>query len=132
MKHFFVEWPQVKKAWAWWHSPAVVKMRAEGIGSPVVYTLDEPLELEGAAQWEGIRKEIDVAGGLYEDVKFVDPANWGSSQAGAYAIAGTPGTWDQGGNAPVKIGELMNGEISVQDFLDWAQANFEASYDFPD
>ena len=123
------EFPQVKKAWAWWHSPAVVKMRAEGIGSPVVYTLDEPLELEGAAQWEGVRKDIDVAGGLFENTKFVDPANWGVAQAAAYRIPGTTDTFDQNGNAPAKIGELMTGAITVQDFLDWAQANYEASYD---
>lgn len=125
------EFPQVKQAWAWWHSPDVVKMRAESIGSPVVYTLDEPLELEGAAQWEGVRKEIDVPGGLWENTKFVDPAAWGQNAASAYAIAGSTDTWDQNGNAPAKIGELMTGEISVQEFLDWAQANFEASYELP-
>jgi ABC-type glycerol-3-phosphate transport system substrate-binding protein len=126
------EWPQVKKAWAWWHSPDVVKMRAEGIGSPVVYTLDAPLELEGAAQWEGIRKEIDIPGGLYENVKYVDPSNWAETKAGRYAVPGSTNTWDHNGNAPAKIGELMTGKITVQDLLDWAQANFEASYDFPD
>ena len=125
------EFPQVKQAWAWWHSPDVVKMRAEGIGSPVVYRLDEPLELEGVAQWEGVRKEIDVAGGLYENVKFVDPANWAETKAGAYAVPGSTNTWDHNGNAAAKVGELMTGEITVQDFLDWAQANFEASYNFP-
>jgi hypothetical protein len=126
------EWPQVKKAWAWWHSPDVVKMRAEGIGSPVVYTLDAPLELEGAAQWEGIRKEIDIPGGLYENVKYVDPSNWAETKAGRYAVPGSTNTWDHNGNAPAKIGELMTGKMTVQDLLDWAQANFEASYDFPD
>jgi ABC-type glycerol-3-phosphate transport system substrate-binding protein len=126
------EFPQVKKAWAWWHSPDVVKMRAEGIGSPVVYTLDEPLELEGAAQWEGVRKDIDVPGGAFENTQFIDPANWAETQAGAYAVPGSTNTWDHNGNASTKIGELMTGDISVQDFLDWAQANFEASYDFPE
>ena len=123
------EWPQVKKAWAWWHSPAAVKMRGEGIGSPVVYKLDEPLQLEGAAQWEAVRKDIDVPGGLFEDVKFVDPANWGFSQASAYRIPGSPDTFDQNGNAPAKVGELLTNKITVQDLLDWAQGNYEASYD---
>ncbi|HML20892.1 MAG TPA: ABC transporter substrate-binding protein [Aggregatilinea sp.] len=126
------EWPQVKKAWAWWHSPAVVKMRAEGIGSPVVYTLDEPLELEGAAQWEGVRKDIDIPGGVFENTKFVDPANWAETQAGAYIIPGSTNTWDHNGNASAIFGELMEGKKSVQDVLDWAQANFEASYKFPE
>lgn len=123
------EWPEVKKAWAWWHSPKVVKMRAEGIGSPVVYRLDEPLELEGAPQWEGIRKDIDVPGGEFEQVKFVDPANWGVDKAQAYRLPGSPDTFDHNGSAPAKVGELMTGKITVQEFLDWAQANYEASYD---
>jgi hypothetical protein len=104
-------------------------MRGEGIGSPVTYKLDEPLVLEGAAQWEGFRKDVDVPGGAFEDVKFVDPANWGSELANAYALPGTPGVWDTNGTGPAKIGELLTGEITVQDFLDWAQANYEASYD---
>lgn len=126
------EWPQVRTAWAWWHSPAVVKMRAEGIGSPVVYRLDEPLELAGAAQWEGVRKEIDVAGGVFENVHFVDPAGWAEAQAGRYTVPGATGPWDHNGTASTKIGELMTGAITVQDFLDWAQANFEASYNLPE
>ncbi len=125
------EFPQVKKAWAWWHSPDVVKMRAESQGSPVVYKLDEPLDLKGAAQWEGVRKDIDVAGGAFENVKFVDPTKWAEPQAGAYAVPGSTNTWDHNGNASAKIGELMTGKITVQELLDWAQANFEASYKFP-
>jgi ABC-type glycerol-3-phosphate transport system substrate-binding protein len=126
------EFPQVKTAWAWWHSPKVVKMRGEALGSPVVYKLDEPLELEGAAQWDGVRKDIDVPGGVFENTHFVDPANWAEVQAGAYAVPGSTNTWDHNGNASAVIGELMTGKRSVQDILDWAQANFEASYNFPD
>jgi hypothetical protein len=126
------EFPQVKLAFAWWHSPEIVKLRAEGLGSPVVYTLDEPLNLEGAAQWEGVRKDIAIPGGAFENVQWVDPANWAETQAAAFALPGSTGTWDHNGSASSKIGELMNGAITVQDYLDWAQANFEASYELPE
>lgn len=123
------EFPQVKKAWAWWHSPAVVKMRAEAIGTPVVYKLDEPLELVGG-QWDGVRKEIDTVGGAFENTKWIDPSNWDEIKAGRFSVPGSTNTWDHNGNASAVIGDLMTGKMSVQEFLDWAQANFEASYNF--
>ena len=125
------EFPQVKLAWAWWHSPDVVKMRAEGVGTPVVYKLDEPLNLAGAPQWDGIRKEIDVPGGVFENTHFIDPTNWAETAAGRYAVPGSTNTWDHNGNASAVIGDLMTGKMTIQEFLDWAQANFEASYNFP-
>ena len=53
----------------------------------------------------------------------------GETQMGGKRIGGSPGVWDvESGNIASNWAELMNGAISVQDYLDLAQQNYEASY----
>lgn len=123
------EWEAIKTAFYWWFSPPVVKMNAEVAGRQVLYRLDEPLELTGP-QWVGILTDIGTSGGLWEDVQYVDASAWGEITAEAHRKGGAPGTWDWESNGLAEpIADLMTGKMTVQDVLDWAQANWEASYE---
>lgn len=125
------EWEQIKTAFYWMFSPPAVKMYAEVAGRDVLYELDEPLEITGP-QWLGVAKDIGTPGGLWEDAQYVDASRWGEIVAEAHRIGGSPGTWDYDGDGTGLANAmqgLMTGTMSVQDVLDWAQDNYEASYD---
>ena len=122
------EWPEVEKAFAWYHSPPIIKARLEILGQPGLYELDEPLELTGP-QWVGVVKEIATPGGFYEDVQYTSGV-WGELVAEPKRIGGTPGAFDWESGALVEpFSAVMKGEMTVQEILDWFQANWEQSYD---
>jgi ABC-type glycerol-3-phosphate transport system substrate-binding protein len=124
------EWEQVKAAYYWMFSPKAVKMYAEVAGRDVLYKLDEPLDIQGP-QWVGVAKEIGTKGGLWEQAKYVDASKWGEVSAEAHRIGGSPGTWDYDGDGTGlanAVQALMTGAKSVQQTLDWAQANYDKSY----
>ena len=120
--------PEIEKAFDWYHSPAVVKMRGEIWGTDVLYDLDEPLNLQGP-QWLGVVKDIGTPGGLWENVKYTKEM-WGDVAVAGKYKPGTPDAFDWVSGAFVQQWEgLMTGQKSVEDVLDWVQANFEASYE---
>lgn len=121
------EWPIIEKAYFWWYSPPVVKLRAEIQRQPTVYTLDEPLELEGG-QWDAILTEFYSPDGLYSDA-VVEATPTGELAAGRYQLEGGIYPFDEGGALPAMVGDLMQDKMTVQDLLDWAQGNWEESYD---
>jgi hypothetical protein len=121
------EFPQILHAFNWFHSPEVIKMRAEMHGRGVIYELDEPLDLAGP-QWEGIVKEFQP-GGFYEDVQVTTDV-WGSVWAAPDLKAGAPSEFDyEAGGLADEIRMLMMGEKDVQGVLDTFQKNYEESYD---
>jgi ABC-type glycerol-3-phosphate transport system substrate-binding protein len=122
------EYPEIQKAYNWWFSPPVVKMRAELQGSPVLFDLDEELELEGP-QWVGIRKEIDRPGGMFEQVKY-DVSEHGQNLIAKYQNEDAIGllNWAWAGEV---YGPLAEGEITVQDALDWMQKQRDQDYTLP-
>jgi len=123
------QWEAIKTAFYWMFSPPAVKMFAEVAGRDVLYKLDEPLELAGP-QWQGVVKDIDKPGGLWEDVHYIDASQWGEIVAEAHRIGGTEGAWGWESNALVEtLQGLLTGAMTVQDVLDLAQANWEASYE---
>ena len=123
------EWPEIEKAFAWYHSPKVVKMRLEILGVAGLYKMDELLDLTGP-QWVGVVKDIAQPGGLWEDVQYT-PGAWGETLAGPHYVPGTPAVWDWSSGALVEPwAEMMKGEMTIQELLDWAQENWEKSYDF--
>jgi hypothetical protein len=101
-------------------------MQAEIQGAPTIYILDEPLELSGG-QWDGIVKEFQ-GDGFYKDVVLESSAT-GELAATRFRLEGSPGAFAVGVGLAAKTGELVTGEISVQDMLDWIQSNWEQSYD---
>lgn len=121
------EWELVKELFIWWHSPEIVKLRAEAIGFMPALPSDPPAELTGG-QFAAITGQIEVPGGLFENVKWERTIS-GETQMGALRKGGSPGVWDvESGNIAKNWADLMTGSISVQDYLDMAQANYEASY----
>ena len=122
------EWEEIRKAFIWWSSPDVIKMRAEALGMMAMVEFDEPLELSGP-QWMGVVKEIAVPGGLWEDVPYPSEAV-GSQIVAGNRKAGSTGVWDWESGANVEDWTaLMTEEITVQDFLDNCQARWEESYE---
>jgi ABC-type glycerol-3-phosphate transport system substrate-binding protein len=122
------EYPEIQKAYNWWFSPAVVKMVAELWGSPVLYDLDEPLDLQGP-QWLAIRQGIGQPGGQYEDVQY-DTDEFGFNLVAKYqnedAILWTDWEWPGEVYKP-----LAQGEITVQEALDWFQKQIDLNYTIP-
>ncbi len=119
-------WDQIKDAYFWWFSPDVVKMRAEVLGRDVLYDLDEPLELTGP-QWKGLLQY--VGGDLWPDA-VMDLGPWGEIETLPYRIGGSPGPWDRGGGSfNSTYVDAIQGNITIQEALDAAQANWEASFE---
>ena len=122
------EWEEIRKAFIWWNSPEVIKMRAEALGQVALVEFDEPLELAGP-QWLGIVKEIAMPGGLWEDVQYpTEPV--GSQLVAGNRKAGSTGVYDWESGANVEDwAALMTEEMTVQGFLDNCQARWEESYE---
>jgi ABC-type glycerol-3-phosphate transport system substrate-binding protein len=121
------EWELVKELFTWWHSPEIIKLRAEAIGFVPAVQLDPPADIQGG-QYKAIISQIDNPEGLYPDVKWERSIS-GELQMGAQRKGGSPGTWDvESGNIATNWANLMTGQITVQDYLDLAQKNYDASY----
>lgn len=119
-------WDTTQKLFAWWHSPEIVKARAEIVGRNVLYELEEPLELD-APQWTGLLQHVGED--FFSHVR-IDDGPWGMGSATPYQIAGSPGPWDLGGGSYNEtFVAAITGEISVQEALDVAQANWDRSYE---
>ena len=103
-------------------------MVAELWGSPVLYDLDEPLDLQGP-QWLAIRQGIGQPGGQYEDVQY-DTDEFGFNLVAKYqnedAILWTDWEWPGEVYKP-----LAQGEITVQEALDWFQKQIDLNYTIP-
>ena len=90
--------------------------------------LDPPVKLS-SPQYLGILQEIDTPGGLYENVKY----EYGLP--GEFLVAGkrkrgSVGVWErESGNIAKIWADLMSGTTTIQETLDRAQANWEASYE---
>jgi len=120
------EWPQILDAYNWWFSPEVVKMRAEVHGTPLLYKLDEPLELQGP-QWLGIIKEFEP-GGLYENV-VIETSPTGSEAVAKYKKEGAGEFWDwQWNDVWAKV---VQDEMSVDDAVKWFHDQVAQDYDLP-
>jgi raffinose/stachyose/melibiose transport system substrate-binding protein len=122
------EWEAIKKLFIWWNSPDIVRMRCENIGQEAAMKLDPPPKLT-SPQYLSILKEIGTPGGLYENVKY----EYGLP--GEFLVAGkrkrgSVGVWErESGNIAKIWADLMSGTSTVQQVLDRAQANWEASYE---
>ena len=56
----------------------------------------------------------------------------GNLAASPYRLKGSKGVWDWESNGNNEVmADLLQGKITVQEALDKAQANWEASYDIP-
>ena len=119
-------WPLVQELFAWWHSPAVIKARAEIEGRGIAYKLDEPPRLENVPQYQGLLQYVGKD--FFSQVK-LDDGPWGMQAAEPYRLPGAPGVWDVGGGSynDTFVGAIT-GRISVQEALDIAQANWDRSY----
>ena len=121
------EWETCKDHYIWWNSPDIVKLRAEALGFMPGMKLDPPAELKGG-QWDAVTSQIEVAGGKYEACKWERTVS-GETQMGPKRIGGSPGTWDkESGNIAKNWADLMQEKITVQQYLDNAQKNYDISF----
>jgi len=119
-------WDTTKELFFFWFSPPIVKALAELEGRVPLYELDEPLELD-APQWNGLLQYVGKD--FFSHVK-IDQGPWGEQAAAPYAKSGAPGPWDRatGGYNETFIAAIK-GDISIQEALDIAQANWDKSYE---
>jgi ABC-type glycerol-3-phosphate transport system substrate-binding protein len=121
------EWDLVRELFIWWNSPDIIRLRAEAIGFVPAIKLDPPADIQGG-QYKAIISQIENPDGKYADVKWERSIS-GETQMGAKRKGGSPGTWDvESGNIATNWADLMTGKITVQDYLDLAQKNYDASY----
>ncbi|HUW09456.1 MAG TPA: ABC transporter substrate-binding protein [Anaerolineae bacterium] len=123
-------WAQTLVAWNWFWSPEAIPMKAQAEGRWPLYRLDEPLDLKGP-QFQKVLKEIGTEGGMWADAKW-EQGMTGNLAASPFRKKGSKGVWDWESNGNNQIfADLLQDKISVQDALDMAQANWEASYELP-
>jgi ABC-type glycerol-3-phosphate transport system substrate-binding protein len=121
------EWDTIRELFIWWHSPEIIRLRGEAIGFIPAVKLDPPADLQGP-QLVNTVLEIEKPGGTWENVKWERSVS-GETQMGSKRKGGSPGVWDvESGNIAKNWADLMTGAITVQEYLDMAQANYEASY----
>jgi len=121
------EWDTIRQLFIWWHSPEIIRLRGEAIGFIPAVRLDPPPDLQGP-QLVNTVLEIEKPGGVWENVTWERSVS-GETQMGAQRKGGSPGVWDvESGNIATNWADLMTGAITVQEYLDKAQANYEASY----
>jgi ABC-type glycerol-3-phosphate transport system substrate-binding protein len=121
------EWDTIRDFFIWFSSPDIVRLRSEALGFMPGMNLDPPANMKGG-QWDAILSQIEVPGGLFENVKWERSIS-GETQMNPQRKGGSPGVFDkESGNIATNWANLMTGQISVQDYLDIAQANYEVSY----
>jgi hypothetical protein len=115
------EWDEAVKAFQWWNSPEIVKLRAEAIG--FVPAMDVEYELETPQYVKFIKPFLD---GKFGPVKF-DGSLGGEISVGGKKKSGKPRVWEDNAVVPI-IGDYLSGKTSMADFMDRLQARYEASY----
>ena len=89
----------------------------------------DPPPVMNSPQYLGILKEIGTPGGAYEQVKY-ELGLPGDFMVVSKRQRGSVGVWEWEGANLAKIwADLMSGTTTVQQTLDRAQANWEASYE---
>ncbi len=120
------QWDETERAFSWWFSPEVIKMRAEVLGRAPLYDLDEPIDLTGP-QWVGFLQHVGTDFWPHTEL---DLGPWGEIETLPYRKGGSPGPWDRaGGSYNATYTDAIQGNIPIQEALDTAQANWEASFD---
>lgn len=122
------EYPEVQKAFNWWHSPPTIKLWAELLSLPLLYETDEPVELEGP-QWKGIVQEIGTPGGKFEEVVY-EVSEIGPNVVAQY-LKDDGLNWQRWEWGSELYGPLAQGEIDTQGALDWIQKRIDENYDIP-
>jgi ABC-type glycerol-3-phosphate transport system substrate-binding protein len=124
-------WDQTQVAWNWFWSPEAIPYKSQAEGRWPLYTLDEPLELQGP-QYVHVLSQIGTPGGLWADAQF-EQAQTGNIMASPYRLKGSKGVWDWESNGNNEVfADLLQKKITVQEALDIAQRNWEESFDIPE
>jgi hypothetical protein len=121
------EYDTIKKLFIWWNSPEIVKLRGEAIGFVPAMKIDPPPELQGP-QLVNTVLEIEKPGGKWENVKWERTIS-GELQMGGKRKGGSPGVFDvESGNIAKVWADVMTDKMTIKEYLDGLQKNYEASY----
>ncbi len=120
-------WAQTQVAFNWMFSPEAIPLRASAEGRAVTYQLDDLPDIAGP-QFQQVLSEVGTDGGKWADTSFSEDLT-GEVLAAPFREKGSIGVfdWEANGNNTV-MADLLAGSITVQDALDIAQKNWEASY----
>ena len=117
----------IKDFYIWWNSPDTVRHALRGVGLHAGHEARSAGRVKGG-QWDAVTSQIEVKGGKYEACKWERTVS-GETQMGPRRNGGSPGTWDkESGNIAKNWADLMTEKITVQQYLDMAQKNYEASF----
>jgi ABC-type glycerol-3-phosphate transport system substrate-binding protein len=122
------EYPEIQKAFNWWLSPRPVKLTAELWGMQTLYRTDEPVELSGP-QWVNLVSQIGTPGGVFEDV-VMETGDMGVDAAAQY-LTEEGILWSNWEWAGEVVAPMCQGEITVQDALDWFKTEIDRNYSLP-
>ncbi len=115
------------KAFIWWNSPEIMKIRAEAFSTVPLMDLSEVgfPELTGSQYVTVIKPILE---GFFGDVLF-DSAPWGQGLAYKYIVKDAAQVLSSDDMAGT-YGDYFEGTISIQDLCDILQQRFDAAYSF--
>jgi len=119
------EYPEIQKAFNWWFSPLIVKLRCEAEGFEPAYKTDEPVDFENP-QYQGYLKEFQP-GGLYEDVEIVYMDPWGLTDPYLREDGQKWEDWDW----PALLRDVMKKDMTIDEFLEFWEEGMKLNYDLP-
>jgi ABC-type glycerol-3-phosphate transport system substrate-binding protein len=120
------EYPEIQKAFNWYHSPEAIKLRCELEGAEPIYETDEIVELD-TPQWNAIGKEF-YPGGKYEDVEVINY----NMRAVYRAWLKEDGQQDRNWDWDSAARDLCEGTKSVDEILAWMEEQLLLNYNLPD
>jgi len=121
-------WPQIVTAWNWFWSPEAIPLKSQTEGRVPLYTLDEPLDLQGW-QYQKVLKFIGDANGPWPNTKYEQ--GWtGMTMSSPYRKKGSKGAFDWESNGDNAYWtDMLAGKITVQQVLDIIQKNWDESFE---
>ena len=120
---------EARKAFCWWVSPEIVKLRAEAIGFVPAMDLGEVggADLINPQYLKVLKPVID---GEVSGVSF-DNSLCAMCAAARYRVPGTPEVMQDNAAAGI-FGDYLEGEMELSEVLAWFEDRWERAYDIPE
>ena len=119
------EYAEIQKAFNWWHSPEIVKLRCEVEGNEPAYKTDEPVELE-SPQYVKYTSEF-APGGRWADLEvlYFSPLQiWAP-----YARENGQLIWEWDWSDVTR--KVMTKEMTQVEFLQWIEDQAALNFEIP-
>jgi len=116
------------KAFIWWNSPEIIKIRAEAFGAVPLFDLSSVGAPElASSQYNSVIKPIQE--GFFGEGVIFDSSLWASTLVGRYKVKDAKEVLAADDMA-VNYGDYFEGKITIEDLMKICQQRYEASYKF--